>query len=119
MADRPAAGASQTQRPENDTPKNGATMTLSNRIQVLDDVLCQELGGESVLLDLASQRYFGLDTVGTRIWALLREDVPLPRIVEVICGEYDVEPSQMERDLLALLDELSEKGLIAVATETA
>jgi hypothetical protein len=94
-------------------------MTLSNRIQVPDDVLCQELGGESVLLDLASQRYFGLDTVGTRIWALLREDVPLPRIVEVICGDYDVEPLQMERDLLALLDELSEKGLIAVAAETA
>ena len=43
------------------------------RIEISEDVLFQEVGGETVLLDLASEQYFGLDAVGTRIWQLLGE----------------------------------------------
>ena len=40
---------------------------------VSKDVLFQEVAGETVLLDLNSESYFGLDEVGTRIWTLLNE----------------------------------------------
>ena len=45
--------------------------TLASRIRPSDEVLFQELQDESVLLDLKSGVYFGLDIVGTRIWQLL------------------------------------------------
>ena len=48
-----------------------ANVTLASRVIVPDDVLFQELNGEAVILDLASERYFGLDGVGTRFWELI------------------------------------------------
>src|SRR5262249_46846096 len=51
-------------------PYNPKTMTIAfeKRLVVSKDVLVQELGGESVLLNLNGGRYFGLDEVGTRMW---------------------------------------------------
>jgi len=43
-------------------------MNLNQTFTISDEVICQELGGESVLLDLGSESYLGLDEVGTRIW---------------------------------------------------
>ena len=44
------------------------TFPATTRVRAAPDTLMQELEGESVLLSLASERYFGLDEVGTRIW---------------------------------------------------
>jgi hypothetical protein len=41
-------------------------------IKISKEVLSQELAGETVLLDMASEGYFGLDAVGTRVWQLLQ-----------------------------------------------
>ena len=52
---------------------------LADQITVSPEVLFQEVGGEAVLLDLASESYFGLDDVGMRIWQLLQEQGSLAR----------------------------------------
>jgi len=83
-----------------------STATLS------PDVLFQEVGGEMVLLDLASEQYFGLDEVGVRIWTLLAEGASVGRILDALEAEYDVERAVLERDVDALLDELAEAGLV-------
>lgn len=88
--------------------------TLAQRAMPSDDVLFQELGGEAVLLNLGSESYFGLDPVGTRLWALLGEDSRLQRAYEAMCTEYEVEPAELERDLLALVDQLALAGLVRV-----
>jgi hypothetical protein len=77
--------------------------------------LFQEVGGEAVLLDLASERYFGLDPVGTRIWTLLGEDDHLQTVHDRLCAEYDAEPDRIAADLLALVGKLAEAGLVEVA----
>lgn len=48
------------------------------------EVLFQEVSGEIVLLDLASESYFGLDEIGARIWALLNEEKTVGQIVGVL-----------------------------------
>src|SRR5690606_27195557 len=57
----------------NDTPSmtNAAAITLAHRVSRSDQVMFQELDGEAVLLDLSGEAYFGLNGVGTRIWALM------------------------------------------------
>ena len=89
-------------------------ITLAHRVTRSDDALFQEVGGEAVLLDLASERYFGLDPVGTRIWALLSEHDTLHGIADVMSTEYDVDRDRLEIDLLALAQKLAEAGLIKV-----
>ena len=45
----------------------------NRKITISPEVMSQEVSGETVLLDLQSESYFGLDEVGTRIWQLLQE----------------------------------------------
>jgi hypothetical protein len=85
---------------------------LSARAIPSDDVLFQEIGGESVLLDLASEKYFGLDSVGTRFWLLLREQPEIERAIDVLLREYEVTADQLRADLSALLQDLSRAGLV-------
>ena len=42
-------------------------MDLNQSISLSPDVISQEVSGETVLLDLQTENYFGLDEVGTRI----------------------------------------------------
>lgn len=89
-------------------------LTLAQRAEPSSDVLFQEVGGEAVLLNLASERYFGLDPIGTRIWNLLGTDARLQHAHAALCAEYDVDPARLETDLLTLVDQLAEAGLIKV-----
>lgn len=91
-----------------------SSVTLDNRVRPSDKVLMQEVGGEAVLLDLASERYFGLDIVGTRIWALLANTPSLCDVHATLCGEFDAEPERIQTDLIALIGQLSEAGLVKV-----
>jgi hypothetical protein len=78
------------------------------------DVLHQELGGETVLLNLANEQYFGLDAVGTRVWQLLVETRRAPDVMARLQQEFDVTPEQLQADLRALLSELVDAGLVRV-----
>lgn len=89
-----------------------ARVTLDSRFGIPEDVLFQELNGEAVILDLASERYFGLDGVGTRFWELLNDDPCVRAAFERLSEEYDVEPARLEQDLLTLASELLQAGLI-------
>jgi hypothetical protein len=80
--------------------------------RIPEEVLFQEVSGESVLLDLASESYFGLDPVGTRIWALLNEDKSAGQVLDALLGEYEVDPGTLETDLEELLDKMLTAGLI-------
>lgn len=74
----------------------------------------QVTGDEAVLLDLASEQYFGLNAVGVRVWQLLAENPSMESVFRVVSAEYDVAPAQLERDVLALLKQLSDAGLVSL-----
>ena len=89
-------------------------LTLAARVSPRDGVLFQQLQDEAVLLNLESGQYFGLDPVGTRIWNLLAEGKALPEVTSTILAEYEVEAARCEADLLKLLGDLAEQGLVTV-----
>lgn len=84
-------------------------------ISISKDVLAQELAGETVLLDLNSENYFGLDAVGTRVWQLLNDGQDESGMIDILLDEYEVEREVLERDLAELLDRLNAAGLIKIA----
>lgn len=77
-------------------------------------VLCQVLDGETVLLNLESERYFGLDRVGTRLWELLLETDSVETAVQRMLGEFDVAEAVLRSDVERLLGELVAAGLLIV-----
>ena len=85
-----------------------------SKISILKDILAQELAGETVLLDLASESYFGLDAVGTRVCQLLQSGAGQVELIETLLDEYEVERGTLEKDIADLLQRLAEAGLITV-----
>lgn len=73
-----------------------------------------DLAGEAALLNLKSGVYYGVNAVGARIWALLKEPVRAREICRTIVAEYNVAAADCRRDVLALLERLAEEGLIEV-----
>ena len=85
---------------------------MTQTINISSEFLTQEVGGETVILDLKSETYFGLDEVGTRIWQLLVEQEDMQTITATMLNEYDVEEDQVEKDIQNLLTQLDKAGLI-------
>lgn len=84
------------------------------RLALSDGAISTAIPGEIVILDPESGQYFGLDGVGARAWELLQETTTLEAMVRTISSEYDVDSATCERDLRALLSDLSTRGLIHV-----
>ena len=91
---------------------SAASVTPTSVLVRSDEVLHQELGGETVLLDLASEQYFGLDAVGSRIWELLDGSAGLDAVHARLCAEFDAEAPRIAEDLLALAQSLLDAGLV-------
>lgn len=90
-----------------------AEITLDSRLTIPPQVMSRLVEEETVLLDLASGQYFGVDGVGQRIWELLSEGRSLGETVESITAEYDVDEAQVKADVVAFAGELVERGLLA------
>ena len=88
-------------------------MNLSDKVTIPAQVMAREVGGEAVILDLASGTYYGLDPVGARIWQLMAEGQTLTQVCEVMLAEYDVTREDIERDVLALVQTLRERKLVS------
>ncbi len=88
------------------------SVSLRDSFRVSAEVVYRALEGEAVLLDLAHGTYFGLDEVGTRVWQLVAERARLESVLEAMLEEYDVDAATLERDLLALVGELTASGLL-------
>jgi hypothetical protein len=89
-------------------------LSVTSIVVATKDQVSSDVGGETILLSMQSAMYYGLDSVGARIWELLREPVRVSEIRDVIASEYDVEIERCESDVLAFLRELAAKGLIEV-----
>jgi len=88
------------------------TFTRESCVVVSDEQVSTTLGDETVILGMRDGVYYGLDVVGARIWALLSTPQRVSDIVHTVSDEFDVSPEQCERDVLALLESLSERELI-------
>jgi len=91
-------------------------MDLKQTITLSPDVISQEVSGETVLLDLESENYFGLDEVGTRIWQLIESAGDLEAIFNTLLEEYDVEEEELLGDLSNLVGEIEKLGLVRLET---
>jgi hypothetical protein len=81
------------------------------------DALAQELDGETVIMDLASESYFGLNEAGTEIWNLLDGTRTTTDIAMQLTGIYDAPEEILMQDCLALLAKLLEAGLVELLAD--
>jgi hypothetical protein len=92
------------------------TVSLMDRVVVPTHVLVRFLDKESVLLNIETERYFGLDETGTRMWQLATAAPKIEVAYQQLLDEYDVEPGLLRENLTDLLSRLVDNGLLQVSS---
>ena len=80
--------------------------------QRTENGLFSNLGGETVILNLATNEYYSLDEIATFIWEKLESSPTKNEVVEHVMNEYEVSKDQCEQDVTLLFNELVSIELI-------
>ena len=94
-------------------------ITESSIVVATEDQISSDLGGESVILNMKTGVYHGLNEVGARVWDLIEKPKAVKDIKQLLLEEYEVEADACTNDLFSLLNNLKTAGLIKVTNETA
>ena len=89
-----------------------AEINPGTRLSIPTSVVSRLVDDETVILDLESGMYFGLDGTGQRIWESVGEGKSLDEISAVLTDEYQVDSEQAKADVLAFATELVDRGLL-------
>lgn len=89
-------------------------VSLADRVTVPQHVLVRFMDRESVLLNLETERYFGLDATGTRMWQVATAAPNVESALTQLQEEYDAQPELLQSNLTELLVRLAENGLISL-----
>ncbi|MEL7669270.1 PqqD family protein [Methanobacterium sp.] len=84
-------------------------------ISVTKEAVHCDVEDEVVILGLKDGVYYGLNPVGAFIWnIIIQEPKTVAEIRDAVLEEYDVSEEVCEKDLVELIAELSDKGLVEV-----
>lgn len=89
-------------------------LSLASVVALKPDVVRKAIAGESVVLDLATGMYFGLDETSSRVWELLQAHRSLRPVYDAMLAEFEVDPGRLEHDILAFVGQLTSEGLASI-----
>lgn len=85
------------------------------RVRMAESVLAQRVGDEMVLLDMSDEMYLGLNDTAALMWEQLAAGKTAGEAVAAVLAEYDADEARVQADLVALLDDLVARKLVAPA----
>jgi len=90
---------------------------LVQRSDTRRSFVTREIGGETLIVPVTGhvmdlESIYVLNTVGSRIWELLRSPSTPVQIAGVVAGEFAVTAEEAALDTADFLDSLSARGLI-------
>jgi len=91
------------------------SISFSDRVKIPDDVLISKLQEESVILNLDSERYYGLDDVGTQFLKILTTSDSIEAAYQTLLREYAVDGPVLRQDLLEVVETLVDQGIVQVS----
>ena len=77
--------------------------------------LSADVDREAVLLSIDAGRYYDLNRVGTRIWALVEQPISVAGLIDILVQEFDVDRKVCEEQVVAFLRQLHDGGLVQIS----
>ena len=91
------------------------TDTTNLKAHVPDHVVHRAFEEETLLLNLDSGQYHGLNETGGRFLELLMSsDGDVTAAAAALAAEYDLEPAEIAGEMRTFLDQLAERGLVEI-----
>jgi hypothetical protein len=89
-------------------------LSLASIVCHAPNPVAADVAGETVLMSLERSRCYGLGGIGSEIWSKLVTPVRVADLVDEFSGRYEALPGVIERDVLQMLAQLKNEGLIKI-----
>ncbi|HKO19324.1 MAG TPA: PqqD family peptide modification chaperone [Acidobacteriaceae bacterium] len=76
------------------------------------ETVATDVNDEVVLMSMERNRCYGLGTTGSEIWRKLGNPIRVSDVITQLKDQYDAPYSEIEEDVLRILSELREEGLV-------
>ena len=87
---------------------------LDARARVPEHVVYRPFATETVVLNLETGTYHGLNPTGGRMLEVLEREERVRDAIASLAGEYGTEQAQVEEDVCEFCSDLLERGLIEI-----
>lgn len=89
-------------------------ISTSHVVKQNENIIASDIDDEKVMMSIEKGYYYGLDSVGSRVWDLIDKSMKVSDLVDELMMKYDVERETCEEDVMAFLGELLEAGIVRV-----
>lgn len=92
-----------------------AAIDLGTVLSRSKDLVFSAVDGEISLMNVETGKYYGLASVGSRVWALLEQPSTVRGICDRLVSEYNVERAQCEADVLRFIERMAAEGVVTTS----
>lgn len=89
-------------------------MTLATTVKQSNKILVQNLDEDTVMANIDSGFYYGVNQTSKRIWELIADPITITDICGRLQQEYEVDAATCESQVLSFLNELAREGLVDI-----
>ena len=90
------------------------SIPLSSRVVRSETIDFAEIDDTVVMMDVDEGRYYELDAVGARVWALIERGRQVAEMCEALAAEYEVASETCREEVGAFLEELSRLEVVRI-----
>ena len=90
------------------------TISMDSEVTISPTIVATELDGSVTIFHPTTDRYYTLEGAGAAIWQLLEQTASLEQVRDAILERYETTAETCERDILALVAQCHEAGLLDV-----
>jgi len=72
------------------------------------------MDNETVMMSIENGEYYGINSVGSRIWELLDQPRSILELTDLLLEEFDVPENECQQDVMEFVEKLVEKKLLIV-----
>ena len=90
------------------------SITDGTRIKRKNTILTSNIETQTIMMSLEKGNYYGLNSVGSRIWELIEQEISVKDICVRLIDEYEVEEKHCKKVVVFFLEEMEKSGLISI-----
>jgi len=89
-------------------------ISMNSTVVVAKEQMSCGLDDEAVILSIKKGVYYSLNPCGNRIWSLIQKPVKVGKVRDSLLEEFDIDKETCEKDLLSLLSDMKNEGLVVI-----
>jgi len=86
----------------------------NTRLRLNQELLQSEIDGETIMMSIDNGEYYGLNSVASRIWEILKTEPLFSELLDTLTSEYDIDKNQCETETLEFLNKHVTTKLIKI-----